>query len=569
VRRLRPLQRRLACIVLLLAACFGPSAASSATPVAKVTPDAALGRILVEARGRAARSCAGPADHQLRRVICSGTLRVGVRDNYPPFGFAEGDRRSGYEIAIAQRIARGLGVKLSLVTVTPADRIALLAENRVDLIIATMGDTALRGGQARFILPHYYASHTVVVGPRGLPLTDLAGVAGRTVCVTVGDSANAELAQHGARLLLFEDPEHLIEELHAGACTLVAQDDSFFARYFADPAFSALYDAKFAFAPLPWGMAVAREHAGQLAAALTLMSEIFHRDGVFLALAQENHISTAFLQQRHAVWARPDCYDANGFAEASCLLPPRASNMAPTPFAASVSIVQDWLNTRLGLHLTLTIFKIKPAWKLVREGIRNSLILIAGTLLATFGFAILFGQALSARTALLRWPARAVLMLLQSTPPLLSLVIAAALADTLFAFSSILALIVSILALGMINGGNAGQAISEAVASLRAEDAAQPPGQRTLYNRHLFTHALRRSITQINAFLINATKATPVASFIGAPELLNTLTDSSSFSSDQATTYWLLLIFYVVAVLIVVQLCLALRGVLERRISAS
>jgi ABC-type amino acid transport system permease subunit len=81
----------------------------------------------------------------------------------------------------------------------------------------------------------------------------------------------------------------------------------------------------------------------------------------------------------------------------------------------------------------------------------------------------------------------------------------------------------------------------------------------------LFTRALSRSATQIVAFLVNAAKGTPIASFIGAPELLSALTDITSFSSGRATTYTLLLIFYTAVVMIVVWLCGRLRLFLERR----
>jgi ABC-type amino acid transport substrate-binding protein/ABC-type amino acid transport system permease subunit len=553
---------------LLLALAGLCIAASGAAAPAITTPEAALDRILAEAHSEPARSCAAPAD-RLAAILCAGTIRVGVRDNYPPFSLLDGAQRSGFEVAVAQRIARELGVTLSLVTVTPADRIALLAEDRIDLTIATMGDTTLRDSQARFIRPHYYASHTAIVGPRAVPIDRLAAAAGHTVCVTVGDSANPELSAAGARLLLFASPEQLLDELHAGACSLIAQDDSFFARYFADPAFSALYDTKFTMDPLPWGMAVPRDGGARLATVLSLMSEIFHRDGVFEKLAETNGIPAAFLVQQRAIWLRRDCDTAAGFTNPHCVLPPHRSDMAPTRFAAGVTVLETWLATHLGLHLSLTIFKLQPAWDLVREGIRNSLILILGTLLATAGFALLVGRALSARSGLLRWPVRILVMLLQSTPPVLSLVIAASAANAVFAFSATLALSAAILALGLINGGNAGQAIAEAVASLRAEDAARPPGQPPLTERTLFIHALRRSITQIIAFLINATKATPMASFIGAPELLNALTDTTSFSSDRETTYWLLLAFYVAAVLAVVRLCGMLRRLLERHIAAS
>ena len=79
------------------------------------------------------------------------------------------------------------------------------------------------------------------------------------------------------------------------------------------------------------------------------------------------------------------------------------------------------------------------------------------------------------------------------------------------------------------------------------------------------SQALSRSATQIVAFLINAAKGTPIASFVGAPELLNALTDITSFSDGRATTYTLLLVFYTTVVIAVVGLCRRFQNVLERR----
>ncbi len=74
-----------------------------------------------------------------------------------------------------------------------------------------------------------------------------------------------------------------------------------------------------------------------------------------------------------------------------------------------------------------------------------------------------------------------------------------------------------------------------------------------------------RAATQIVSFLINAAKGTPIASFIGAPELLSALTDITAFASGRATTYSLLLVFYVAIVVVVVWMCGRLRILLERR----
>jgi len=141
----------------------------------------------------------------------------------------------------------------------------------------------------------------------------------------------------------------------------------------------------------------------------------------------------------------------------------------------------------------------------------------------------------------------------------LTLVIASALSHALFPASAATAIGAAIVALGLTNGANAGQAIGEAMATLRAEPATRGLGEAALFSR-----ALSRSGSQIVAFLINAAKGTPTASFIGAPELLTALTDITSFSSGRITTYWLLLIFYILVVMAVVWFCDRLRLRLER-----
>jgi ABC-type amino acid transport system permease subunit len=225
-----------------------------------------------------------------------------------------------------------------------------------------------------------------------------------------------------------------------------------------------------------------------------------------------------------------------------------------------VSTFVAWLGNLTGVELSLPMLEIAPAWSLFKEGVVNSLILIAGALAATLAIALAFGAAMGARSVLLRWPVRAITVVMQSSPIVLTLVIAAAIARALFPFSDAVAIGAAIAALGLTNGGNAGQALAEAMWSLRGE-----PGRVTPRGGHLFSRALGRAATQIMAFLVNAAKGTPIASFIGAPELLSTLTDITSFTSGRATTYTLLLVFYTVVVMVVVVLCGRLGLYLEGR----
>ena len=516
------------------------------------TPDEALEALLKEAR----QQCAQPSD-RLEKILCGKPMRVGVRDYYPLFGMREGTTHVGYEPDIARTIAQRLGVEIEFTRVNAATRIPMLGEDRIDLVLATMGHTTQRDGQVRFIRPHYYQSETALVGPKALRIGDWNDVATRTICVAVGNVSNAQMVSHNTRLMLFDEAGVLPDRLKDETCTLAAQDDSFFAFYFTDPAFANRFEQKFGFAQVPWGMGVARTGSDKLARALDLLSQIYHRDGTFLQIALKHRIRTVFLEDQQRVWQRPDCDTAQGSTNTACVLPPLNLELKPTSFAGSVNAFEDWIEKRFGVDITLPMLKTESAFSLFLNGMANSLILIAGALTATFVFAIVFGFSLGSDSRLVRWLAWGITMTLQSSPIVLTLVIAAAFAHALLPYSASVALAASILALGLTNGSNAGQAVSEAVISLHHEG-----GEKGM---PLFVHALGRSATSIVAFLVNAAKGTPAASFIGAPELLGALTDVSSFSSGRATIYCLVLIFYTIVVMIVVWACGWLRAWLEGR----
>jgi ABC-type amino acid transport substrate-binding protein/ABC-type amino acid transport system permease subunit len=523
-------------------------------------PDAALALLLDEARATAAKpdACTQPERDRLIGIFCAGHLRVGVRDDYPLFSMRSRDTRHGYEIDVARAVAQRLGVAIDFTAVKPATRIPMLADNTIDLVVATMADNTQRESQVRFVLPHYYQSQTVIVGPRDLHL-EHEDIHGRTVCVTIGNGSNAELVSRGARLMLFDGSDALPARLSDQACILAAQDDTFFASYLNEPSFGDRFAEKFGFAQAPWGMGVALERTDLLARALSLMAQIFHRDGVFLAAAQANHVGIAFLRQQQQVWSQPTCNVDTGNSNRTCVLPPSNPELEPTPFANGVAEFEAIVFRLTGIELTLPMLKIAPAWTLFLDGVVNSLLLITGALAATLAFALLFGAAMSSRLRLLRWTARGTTIALQSSPILLTLVIAASIFHFLLPYSSPLVLCAATAALGLSNGANAGQAIAEAYRTLQAEHDGVP------HKRFgLFLRALSRSATQIVAFLINAAKGTPIASFIGAPELLSALTDITSFSSGRATTYTLLLIFYTVVVIGVIWLCRRFQAILER-----
>ncbi|MBK1657728.1 transporter substrate-binding domain-containing protein [Paracraurococcus ruber] len=517
-------------------------------PAAAAPAAAALAeRMLAEAQAEAgSRDCETPAD-ALARILCQGRIRVGVRGNYPGFGLAQpaalGEARSGYEVDLARAIAGKLGVGLTLVGVTPGNRIALLLEDRVDLLIATMGHTRLRDGEVRFVRPHYYRSQTVVVGDRRLKLPDWDAVRGRTVCVTLGAADTPTLSKHGARLLIFDSPQQMLDALRLDICTLAMHDDTFFATSFADRAFNARFEVKLGISDLPWGMATAQDD--RLAALLDQVSIAWHAEGRFLDAARRNHIGTEFLEEARLVWRDPACLDPAGAARPDCLAAPVDTAIRPTRFAPRVEAVEDWIEARTGIDLNLPMLKSEAAYGMFLRGIGYSLVLVGGALAATLGFSLLFGAALCARGGALRLPVRAATTLLQCSPLVLLLFFAYAVASTLLPYTAGVALVLAILMVGIYNASYASHAIAEAHAAL----AARRPGGRVPFRR-----AVRAASVQLMSFLVNATKGSAIASMIGVPELLNALTDVTSFTSERVMTYSVLLGFYALLVMLVVWL---------------
>jgi polar amino acid transport system substrate-binding protein len=491
-----------------------------------------------------AADCDQAAD-VLSRVICTKTLKVGVRTGYPPFAFEDAGVLQGFEIDLARLLAGSLGVTPAFVVVTPANRLAMLGEGRVDMVIATMGHTLQRDREAVFVRPHYYQSQTIVLGRKELEIGGMVKLRGNTVCVTVGNSTNAELSVNGARLKLFDKASSLVDELRLGGCSLVAQDDSFFASYLQQPAFAAAYDTKFGFAPLPWGVAVSRDGGQRLADVLALSMQQLHISGALQSLAKKDGVDSPFLEQQRLLWSSSHCSQITSLIDPKCVMAPLDNQLEPTPFAHRVDQLEHAIHETTGTKVTLAMFKTWVAFDLLFEGIWFSILLVAGAVLATWAFAHAFGAGLTSHSTWVRGCMRGLLWPMQSTPLILLMVLASVLVGAAGATSPLVALAAAVLVLGLFNGSNAGQAVAEAMVTLREERAPAKPA---------LSAAVYRARAQMVAFIVNATRGSPAASVMGVPELLSALNDVASFSSERITTYTFLLIFYVVLVALVHRL---------------
>ena len=520
----------------------------SVTPTAADTLSAALQAELAAAK---AGGCAGPTD-VLGRVLCAGALRVGVRTSYPGFGMLRDETYSGYDIGVALAITRRLGLRMEPVPVTPANRIEMVASGAIDVVIATMGFSVTRQKQVRFVGPAYYASHTAVIGPRHYLLPNDNSIAGQTVCVPLGNVSNTILAGRHARLMIFDDPRQLIDALTFSRCSLVAHDNTYFASNMADRGFAARFEEKLALSPTPWGIAVAPKGADALQRVLSLTITDMHRPGVLSDLARKNQVDDGFLRQQQSVWAEPDCILPTGYPAPACMPQPIADSDAPSSIAPWVRRVEAWIHNNTGVAISLPMLTGQQGLTLFLEGIVNTIVLVIGSITATLGFALLFLFGLSSGRAPLATATLAFVTLLQSSPVVLLLMLGFYIMTAVLTYDATVALIAAIIVLGLSNGSNAGAAMADAAVSLVKETPGRSPTTAAV---------MRRSVTQVTSFAVNAARGSAVASFIGTPELLTALTDIASVSTERKTTYAILLLFYLGIVALVVWLS----AVLTRR----
>ncbi|WP_267361564.1 MULTISPECIES: transporter substrate-binding domain-containing protein [unclassified Methylobacterium] len=190
-----------------------------------------------------------------------GTLVVGVKADYKPFGFRDPSGTIiGLEPDLAADIAKRLGVKLELVPVVSANRIEFLQQGKVDLLIATLSDKPERRRVVQAIEPNYYSDFVNVMLPKNSGITDWAQLKGKPVCATSGAWYNKDVARaYGAEIVAFDGSEKPLFALKQGNCIGYVYDQSMLQGKLLDDDWKANYALPLkGILDAPWMMAVAQ-----------------------------------------------------------------------------------------------------------------------------------------------------------------------------------------------------------------------------------------------------------------------------------------------------------------------
>ena len=188
------------------------------------------------AQSRAATTVA-PFTGTLQAIFERGAIRVGHRENSPPFAFLDAQRRPiGYSMDICEVVIEEIAMHLHKsiradhVPVTPANRFDMVKNGAVDLECGSTTASAERRAVADFS-PTIFVTGTKLLVRRGSGIRSLSDLQGKTVVLTNG-TVHAEsipkIAQRQKLALRFEfaaDHDQSFQAVAAGRADAFANDD--------------------------------------------------------------------------------------------------------------------------------------------------------------------------------------------------------------------------------------------------------------------------------------------------------------------------------------------------------
>lgn len=240
------------------------------------------------------------AQNQLDQIKSKGVLTVGVKADYPPFGYRTPDGQiAGIEPDLARDITKRLGVNIELVPVNAANFMQFLQQGRVDLLISTMNDTSARQKLIDIVHPDYYASGYNVMLPKSLNITSWNQMRDKPVCASQGAFYNkAASEKYGVQLVAFSGVAEALTAMQQGRCVGFLYDDTAIEGQIAKPQWSDFdmplpsQDAQ------PWGIGVKQGNTA-LAQQVSDAVRAWNKSGYILSLETKYGIThhSAFAQQ--------------------------------------------------------------------------------------------------------------------------------------------------------------------------------------------------------------------------------------------------------------------------------
>lgn len=161
-------------------------------------------------------------------------LVMGTNAGFKPFEYKQNNEVVGFDIDLAQEIAKAAGKTLKIEDMAFDGLLPALASGQVDMVVAGMSVTPKRQQNALFSDSYYSAAQRIIVR-KGSPITNKYQLDNQKIGVQLGTTGDTFAAQHlkGAHIAKFPTAPSVLTELNAGGVDAVILDNAPAEQYIA------------------------------------------------------------------------------------------------------------------------------------------------------------------------------------------------------------------------------------------------------------------------------------------------------------------------------------------------
>jgi len=451
-----------------------------------------------------------------------GEIRVGVKTDFKPFNSinAEGEV-VGFESELAALIAQRLGVALKKVKITTENRFQKLALGEVDILIATVGDTAERRKSATAVEPGYAETSVNIMFRPGQAVDDWSKIRYRTTCAVQGSYFNKPMAErHMLQLQTYKSVRDAQLALQDNRCSGFLYATGALRNTLGLPQWQG-YSMPLANALVtPMAIFIALEERGTaLDVELGNIVAELHRNGWLLEQTRRWGIeSNDWLSKQKALWSatdaggKPLCVrTSTGLWSADC----RSAEYVSSQEVTGLQALGLKLKENLGIDLNF-VYDPYDRTQFLR-GIAYTMMLIACGIVISLSLGVLVSTTVDGRDTLATRAVHAFMAYGRMTPPLIMMYL------IFFGIGSwtnanygikLPAFAVATFCSGYYTAGLVMRALLDAAAHVRTSEPGFVLRLDTLHKTAQY------AAWPIKQALINLTKQTMLASAIAIPELL-------------------------------------------------
>ena len=168
-----------------------------------------------------------------------GKVVVGVKFDQPGLGLKEGDTYTGFDVEVANYVAKELGyTEVEFKESPSAQRETLIQSDQVKMIFATYSITDDRKQKISFGGPYFIAGQDLLVKADNTDITGPDSLNGKKLCSVTGSTSAKKIKDNyasGVQLQEFDTYSKCVEALSAGSIDAVTTDNVILAGFAAQP----------------------------------------------------------------------------------------------------------------------------------------------------------------------------------------------------------------------------------------------------------------------------------------------------------------------------------------------